>query len=407
MILLVRRLSLALTLLFLLATPAAAGARPAVILISIDGFRADYLQRHLTPTLSALAADGALAPEGMRPSFPANTFPNHYTLVTGLRPDHHGVTDNTLYDDARPGVKFSMGTHDQVIDAFWWNGGEPVWVTAERAGIRSGIMFWPGSEAAIHDVRPWSWAAYDEAVTAFERVDRLLAWLDLPAAERPGFMTLYFEAVDTQGHRSGPDGEGLGQALRDTDAAIARLITGLKARGLYDQVNLVIVADHGMAETGPDRIVYLDDITSLDGVTTVTMGAVAGLIPRTPQAEAALLAGHPHLRCWRKADLPTRFHYGTHRRIPPIVCLTETGWVLSTREWAARRPMTGPGGSHGYDPDDPRMRALFIAHGPAFRRGVTLPVFDNVSVYPLVMRLLGLKARPNDGRARDTAPALR
>lgn len=407
MITLARRLFLVFAAVLLFGGPALAAGRAPVILISIDGFRADYISRGLTPTLSALAADGAWARDGMRPSFPVNTFPNHYTLVTGLRPDHHGITDNTLFDAARPGVKFSMGARDQVQDRFWWDGAEPVWVTAEKAGLKSSVMFWPGSEAEIRGVRPSQWSVYDEELPPFDRVDRLLGWLDLSPAERPAFMTLYFEAIDTVGHRISPEGAGLNSALGDVDAALARLVAGLKARGVYDRVNLIVVADHGMAETSPDRVVFLDDLAPIADVTIVTLGTVSGLIPRTPAAETALVGKHLHVECRRKAQLPRRFHYGTHRRIPPVICLPETGWLLTTREWAARRPMTGPAGSHGYDPDAVQMRALFVAHGPDIRPGVVLPVFDNVSVYPLIMRLLGLPARPNDGRARDTARALR
>lgn len=402
-----RRLFLALIGLILMTGPALAAERAPLILVSIDGFRADYAGRGLTPTLSALAAEGAWAPEGMRPSFPSNTFPNHYTLVTGLRPDHHGITDNTLYDEARPGVRFSMGARDQVVDPFWWNGGEPVWVTAERAGLRTATMFWPGSEAPVRDVRPWSWSVYDEAVSAFDRVDRLLAWMDLPPTERPAFMTLYFEAVDTQGHRTGPDGAALNQALGDVDAALARLVAGLKARGLYDAVNIVVVADHGMAETSPDRVLFLDDVAPIESLRVITSGWTTSLFALTPAAEAAVLGKHPHLECWRKGEMPTRFHYGTHPRIPQIICLSETGWLVTTRARYAERPMTGVGGSHGADPDDVRMRALFVARGPAIRPGARLPVFDNVSVYPLLMTLLGLPPAPNDGDPKDTAAALR
>lgn len=403
----IRRLFLALTALLVFGGPALAADRAQVILISIDGFRADYATRGLSPTLSALAAEGAWAPEGMRPSFPSNTFPNHYTLVTGLRPDHHGITDNTLFDTARPGVKFSMGARDQVEDGFWWEGGEPIWVTAEKAGVKTATMFWPGSEAAIRGVRPSIWSPYDEEVSAFDRVDRLLAWLDLPAAEQPRFMTLYFEAVDTQGHRTGPDSPELNAAIGGVDAALARLTAGLKARGLYDKINIVVVADHGMAETSPERVVFLDDVTPIESVTVVTAGWTTSLIPLTPAAEAALVGKHPHFECWRKDELPARFHYGSNARIPPIICLSEIGWVVTTRGRYADRPMTRIGGSHGADPETPAMRALFVAHGPAFRPGVRLPVFDNVSVYPLLMRLLGLAPQPNDGDPAATAAALR
>jgi predicted AlkP superfamily pyrophosphatase or phosphodiesterase len=404
---LVRRLCLALSALFLIAAPVRAAERAPVILISIDGFRADYALRGLTPTLAALAAEGAWAREGMRPSFPVNTFPNHYTLVTGLRPDQHGITDNTLFDEARPGVKFNMYARDQVEDRFWWDGGEPVWVTAERAGVKTATMFWPGSEAPVRGVRPTTWFPYQESLPAFDRVDRLLGWLDLPKADQPRFLTLYFEAVDTIGHRMGPDSPELNAALVETDAALARLVAGLRARGLYDRVNLIVVADHGMAPVARERSVFLDDLVPGGGVRSITLGSVAGLIAETPAAEAAIVGKHDHVECWRKADLPARFRYGTHPRIPPIICLSETGWALTTRESFARSAGTKRAGAHGFDPEAVEMRALFIAHGPAFRPGVTLPVFDNVSVYPLLMRLLGLTPQPNDGALKDTGPALK
>lgn len=388
------------------AAPANARPRPPVILVSIDGFRVEYLQRGVTPTLTALAADGVRA-GAMRPSFPVNTFPNHYTLVTGLRPDHHGLTDNTLEDAARPGVTFKMSNRAEVRDRFWWDGAEPIWVTAERRGIRTATMYWPGSEAEVRGVRPSTWLVYDEDVAAFDRVDRLLGWLDQPPQARPAFMTLYFEAVDTVGHKSGPEGPAINRALADVDAAMARLVDGLRARGLEGKVNLVVVSDHGMAPTSPDRVALLDDLVAETDYRWVTLGAVAGLVPATADAERRLVGPHDHFTCWRKGEMPERMAYGTHPRIPPVICLAETGWVITTRARLAEHPMTTAGGSHGYDPLDPAMAALFIAHGPAFRRGVVLAPFDNVSVYPFLARLLGVKARPGDGRLEDTAAALR
>ena len=398
---------------FLVAILLAFAGRPAgaatpqtpLLLLSIDGFRPDYLERGVTPTLNAVAAEGVRA-VAMRPSFPVNTFPNHYTLVTGLRPDRHGITDNNLFDDARPGVKFSMGARDQVGDRFWWDEGLPIWVSAEQAGMRTAPMFWPGSEAAVRGVRPWRYMAYDARMTDPQRVDQILAWLDLPVAERPVFMTLYFETIDTTGHHEGPDSPALNAALGEVDAAVARLVEGLKARGLYDHINIVIVSDHGMAPTSPDRQIALDELFGADSFRWVTLGSMAGLVPTDAEAEKRIVGEHPNVTCWRKGELPARFAYGTNPRIPPVICLARTGWTLTTRQRLTERPPM-PGGAHSYDPDEPLMQANFIAHGPAFRRGVVLPRFDNVSVYPLLAKLLGLTPAPNDGRLSDTAAALR
>lgn len=385
----------ALTLALLLgacATPRGPLGRAPVILVSIDGFRPDYLERGATPVLKRLAEEGAAG--SLRPSFPSNTFPNHYTLVTGLRPDTHGVVDNTMTDPLIPEARFTLSDRSAQKDARWWSDAAPIWVSAERTGLRTATMFWPGSEAAIHGVRPSRWRPFDQSLPAAARVDQVLAWLDAPEPERPRFLTLYFDEVDTAGHRLGPDSP-LMKSLASTDAAIGRLIEGLAARGLT--ANLVIVSDHGMAPTSPERVVWLEDVAPLGAATALTSGAVAGLVPapgRTVEAERALLAPHPNMTCWRKTEIPPRLAYGRHRRVPPIVCLARTGWLILSRDGT---PSIGAG-AHGYDPDDPAMAALFIAHGPDIRPG-RLGKFDNTEVHGMLMGLLGLAA-PNTSLLR-------
>ncbi|MEZ5996220.1 MAG: ectonucleotide pyrophosphatase/phosphodiesterase [Hyphomonadaceae bacterium] len=387
------------------AAPApGAPAEDITILVSLDGFRPDYLDRGQTPALSALAADGVRA--AMRPSFPSVTFPNHYTLVTGLRPDHNGMINNRMEDPERPGVVFTLPDREVAADPIWWADGVPIWVSAERAGVRTGTMFWPGSDYELFDVRPSRWRAFDQSLSGFARVDGLLAWIDLPAAERPRFFTLYFDLVDTAGHRYGPNSSDVTAAAAEVDAAIARLMQGLAERGYADHANIVIVADHGMSEIADDRIIDLGVGPEIARV--IWDGPFAGIAPAAgheAEAEAALLGRRDHGECWRKGELPPRFHYGAHRRVPAIICLADRGW----RYRSAQLPQyPGPNrGAHGYDPADPEMAAAFIAYGPAFRRGVTLAAFDNVSVYPLLMRLIGVAPEANDGALADTAAALR
>ncbi len=381
--------------------PAAAAARAGrVILISIDGFRADYLARGVTPTLSRLAAGGASG--AMRPSFPSVTFPNHYTLVTGKHPDNHGIVGNSMVD-GRLG-RFSLGDPAAVTDRRWWDQAEPIWVTAEKAGLVTGTMFWPGSEAAIQGVRPTHWTKFDQALPGDARVDQVLEWLDKPEAERPDLATLYFDIVDTAGHTHGPDAPETAAAAASVDASIARLVAGLEARGMADDTVLVIVSDHGMAATSPERVMVLDDLVDPGALEIVYGGAVvfANIAPgREADASipAALVKRHPHGECWTRATIPARFVLGRNPRVTDLVCAADPGWLFATQA----RPVTRVGGAHGYDNAAPEMAALFIAHGPGVARGVTARDLDSVDVQPLLGRLLGLTVPPGDGRPEDTA----
>ncbi|TAJ70534.1 MAG: alkaline phosphatase family protein [Phenylobacterium sp.] len=383
-------------------TPMQAPGGPPVILVSIDGFRPDYLDRGVTPVLSGLAAAGVRA--AMRPSFPSKTFPNHYALVTGLRPDRNGIVENTFEDPRWPGETFRMSNRKAVQDRRWWDEGEPIWVTAERAGIVTAPAFWPGAEAPIQGVRPRHFLVFDMATPNEVRVDRLLALLDLPAPERPRFLTLYFDTVDTAGHDFGPDSPELNDAVGKVDAQIGRLVEGLEAR--RTPANLIVVADHGMAQLSPDRTLYMDDHLPGDAYRYLTRGAFMTIYPapgREHEVASALLKAHDHFRCWAKADIPAPYHYGKNPRAAPFFCQPDTGWTLTTRDYKPSEPELG---SHGFDPYSPEMAAVFVANGPAFRPGVTLPTFDNVSVYPLLARLLRVKPEPNDGKPDDLQTAL-
>ena len=385
-----------------IASAAPPTERPPVILISVDGLRPDYLTRGVTPNINALAAGGVRAAV-MRPSFPSLTFPNHYTLVTGKRPDHHGIVNNNIEDPAIPEMKFTLSNRAVVEDRRWWDAAEPVWVTAEKAGIRTATMFWPGSEAPIHGVRPTQWLAFDGKLPNPARVTQVLAWVDQP--EPPRFMTLYFDTVDHDGHEFGPDAPETTRAMAEVDARIGDLVAGLKARGVA--ANIVLVSDHGMTNVAPDRTIRLDLLLPAASYRIVSAGAVAGIEPVAGMdaiVAAALTKPHDHLQCWRKADIPARLHYGSNPRVPSFVCLAEAGWTTLA---GPPRPDSKLAGAHGYDPAVADMAATFVAAGPAIRAGTVVPDFDNVYVYPLVMRLLGLDPLASDGSEQLVRRALR
>lgn len=382
---------------------------PVTILLSIDGFHPSYLDRGITPALSDLAEGGVRA--AMRPSFPTKTFPNHWTLVTGLVPDHHGITANRMEDKGKLAEPFTMAT----VDPYWWNEAKPVWVEAEEAGIRSAAMFWPGSAVpwggtavrfgpVTDGILPSDWQQFSIQVSNTQRVNSALDWLRRPEEIRPKFVTLYFDTVDTAGHDDGPVGDEIDAALRDVDSHIATLVAGLETLG--QPANLVIVSDHGMAPTSSERVIALDELFDSSNYRLVEAGAYATFEPaegKENEFRDAILADHDNMTCWAKEDIPERYNYGTHERIPPYFCLPETGWTITRSAPSS----SWTGGNHGYDSFAPEMEAVFIANGPAFREGKSLPIFENTDIAPLLRRLVGLpQADRADGSIDALVPAL-
>ena len=382
------------------------GSAPyTLLLVSLDGVHPNDLARGDTPNLQRLAAAGVQA-EGMIPSYPTLTFPNHYTLVTGLRPNRHGIVHNSMLDPELG--RFSLRDRDAVGNGRWWSDGEPLWVTAENAGMPTATLFWPGSEAPVRGVQPTRWTQFDADLPKAERVDRVLSWLSEPADTRPRLATLYFEHPDSAAHAHGPGSPEMRAAVRAVDAQIGRLVEGIERGGLAGSVDLVIVSDHGMAAVPEGNVVAFEDMVDPELVEAVSFGQSVGFNPvsgREAEAERALLGDHGRYECWRKQELPERWQYGSHPRIPAIVCQMQEGFDALPARYIERRP-PGTRGSHGYDPALESMRAIFIARGPSFASGVRIPAFDNVDLYPLLARLVGVEPADHDGNPQTLLPAL-
>ena len=377
-------------------------APATVILVSVDGLPAATVGSGVMPTLDAIAASGTRA-EGLVPSYPTHTFPNHYTLVTGLRPDRHGIVHNSMRDAGLG--RFVSKNPASASDGRWW-GGEPIWATLQKQGGIAATMFWPGSEAEIGGQRPRYFQRFDGSLGVAARVDQVLAWLDLPPAQRPQLLTLYMERYDVAAHAGGMQSPQARAALQAIDAALARLRDGLHQRGLAASTNLIVLSDHGMADVRGADVHYLDDVVALEAVRIEYAGAMTGLTPVPGQettVEAALLGRHDRYQCWRKSELPAAWQYGRNPRIPAIVCQADVGWRLWTRGMPALAALKG---EHGYAPESPLMHGVFVASGPAFVAGGRIPAFDNVDVYPLLARLLQITPAANDGDIRPLLPAL-
>lgn len=373
--------------------------KPTVILISLDGFRPDYLEKFQPKTLNKLANDGVRA-KWMIPSFPSKTFPNHYTAATGLYPEHHGIIENNIYDF---GTTFGLNKREEVQNARWWLG-EPIWVTAVKQGQKAGAFFFPGTEAAIKGVRPTFWKEYDGKIPNRERVDQILGWLDLPLERRPTLYTLYFSDTDDAGHRYGPNSEQVKQAVEKVDADLSRLIGGLKRREIDKKVNLIIISDHGMAQVDLNNAVFLDDLFDLNQAERILWtGEIVQIFPKIGEQTKIIgsLQQIQNAKCWEKSNIPERFHYNEGNRIAPIICSAQEGWMLTShqrfKEYKEREDFSRPHGAHGYDNQLESMRALFIAHGNAFRKKKIIEPFENVDIYNIMCRILKLDPAPNDG----------
>ena len=387
-------------------SPEASGAPHALVLISIDGFRYDYLDRTDAemPALDALEASGVRA-ERLVAAFPTKTFPNHYSLVTGLYPEAHGIVGNTMMDpdmtdaSGEP-ARFSLSNREAVTDSRWWLG-EPIWVTAEKQGVRAATAFWPGSEAEIGGVRPSDWLVYDGDLSYTARVDTALAWLSRTGEDHPELVTLYFEGVDTQGHRNGPDAPETAEAIEEVDAALAQLVAGLRQRQLLASTDIVIVSDHGMAAVSPERRVILDDAIDLDAETDEVMyGEPVGIWPAAGADVDDMVAridALDHVQAYRREDTPERLHYRASGRIPPIVLIADEGWTVTSQSFVDQYPDRPTGGTHGFDNRFPSMHGVFVASGPSFREHATTGPLATVDVYDILARVLDVTPAPNSG----------
>jgi predicted AlkP superfamily pyrophosphatase or phosphodiesterase len=378
--------------------------KPTVILISLDGFRADYFEIHQPPTLNALARAGTRA-QWMKPVYPTKTFPNHYSIATGLYPDNHGMIENNMYDAGFDAV-FGLSKREEVENPRWW-GGEPIWNTAQKQGQIAAAFFWPGTEAKIGGMQPRYWKTFDNKIPNTERVNTLLGWFDLPTAERPTMFTLYFADVDTAGHNFGPESPETRSAVLKVDSEIKRLRDGLADRGILDKVNLIITSDHGMAPYKNRNAVVLDEIFDPNDAERIFwVGEFTQIFPKPGKEDAIYDAitekRPPNIFIYRRNEFPARYNFGKNKRIAPIVVIPAEGTIITNRSRMAGYieddRLDNTRGGHGYDNDLVSMRAIFVAQGPRFKRGYLAKPFEAVDVYELMCKILGLKPAPNDGK---------
>ena len=377
-----------------------------VVLIGLDGLRADAIDRFpdAAPNLRALAERGVRA-AGMVPAMPSVTYVNFYAIATGLYSEHTGVVSNSSY--SRGLGRVMLRTEHSLPE--WW-GGEPIWTTAEKQGVKAGTMFWLGSEAEIAGARPSYWLPYEHLKPFDERTAEALGWLALPESERPRLVTLYFHAVDTAAHIFGVGSKEERDAIAEVDAQVGALIEGVAALGLESATNFIVVSDHGMANVPAANVIDLDDYISFDDVFIPEFEGPEGA-GRSPlihifvengdadgvyAALAAASATAP-FKAYRRERLPQRWRMNNPDRTGDIVAVADEGWLLFGKSLTARYPASPLGGAHGYDRHLPSMLATFIADGPNFADGVVAEPFDNVEIYGMIAQILGIVPATTDG----------
>jgi alkaline phosphatase D len=375
-----------------------------VILISLDGFRYDYPRKYGAPNLLRLGIKGASAPEGMFPSYPSLTFPNHLSIVTGLYPEHHGIVANSFWDPARD--ETYVFTQSKSNSDGSWYGGTPLWVLAEEQGMRSACLFWPGSEAEIQGKRPSYYLHYDDKLDDEKRVDQVVAWLKLPPTLRPHFITLYYANVDHAGHNYGPDSDEVRAAVHHLDTMVGDLQT--KVAALHLPIDVIVLADHGMV-TLQSNPVTLSDFADLS-----EFREEGSLLYAKPDVdvqevyEEFLAHPDPRFKIYRRADVPASLHFDANEREGDPVIVATGPFTIHAHPSSSDEHSNKPRGGHGFNPRTmPEMKAIFFAAGPDIRPNVQLKPFENVNIYPFIAEILNLKAPEVDGSLDVLRPALK
>ena len=370
--------------------------RHPVLLVSIDGMMNEYLERNDTPNFDQFLSDGVSA-EYLIPIFPTKTFPNHWSIVTGLYTENHGIIANSFFDydlDAR----FSYGPPDDYENGEDWWGGEPIWATAEKQNKTTVTFFWPGSESSINGVRPTVWKDYDGSVPDSARIDSIAAWFDPAGDIKADFGTLYFSFVDSRGHAFGPNSAEVDEAVVEMDNLLGYLFAKLDEIWLSDSISIILTSDHGMAELSHDKIIFLDDIININHVDVIDWSPVAMLKPNTGRAEDvynALKQSEQNYTVYWRDELPERFRFRNHYRIPEIIMIADVSYTITNRAFYEQRGIVA--GAHGFDNYAPEMRTFFAAKGPEFKQGEIAPPFESVHIYELLNYLIGTEPAPNDG----------
>ncbi|MGE0089779.1 MAG: ectonucleotide pyrophosphatase/phosphodiesterase [Bacteroidales bacterium] len=374
-----------------------------VIVLSMDAFRWDYPKMTSTPVLDSIAKVGVKA-ESLKPAFPTLTFPNHYSLATGLYPDHHGIVMNNFYDDSLNAV-YRIGDRSVVEDGRFY-GGEPIWITAQKQGLKTASFYWVGSEAAIKGLHPTYWKKYDQSISYESRIDTIISWLQKPIADRPRLIMCYFDQPDGIGHKFGPGSPEVNNMVTYLDSLVGVFTKKLNALPIAEKINFIILSDHGMSTTSSERVIDLSIIINRDWVARSHGGSPVFVVKAKQSCSDSILTALSsvnNLKAWKTSEMPQQYNFGKNLRTMDILILANNGWSIS---WG-RKKSDYTGGAHGFDNNEKDMHAIFYATGPDFKKGYVHPGFEGVDIYSLLAYLLNIKPEKTDGNLLNTIEMLK
>lgn len=378
-------------------------AKPYIILISFDGFRWDYLDRGLTPNLQKLIDDGVRA-ISLKPTYPSKTFPNHYSIVTGMYNENHGIISNS-FTNLKTGERFRIGDTSAVRNPEWYKG-KAIWETAKRQGVITASYFWPGSELNAEKRRPNYFMKYEHEKPYKERVDGVIDWLNLPNENRPKFITLYFHDTDSYGHDFGTTSKEIDESISRLDSVTGYLLSKLECLSIADSINLIIVSDHGMTDVSSERTIVLDSLVG--GYDYYLQGDRAfGMIEPKDSNDIEEIynkfkSGESNYKVYRKYEFPIYYHYNKNELITSIIIVADLGWSLIKKGNSNNNGYSISGGNHGYDNNFMDMHGIFIANGPEFKKNMKTGTLQNIDINPLLCKILNIEHEPDiDGKLEN------
>jgi len=370
--------------------------QPYVVMLSVDGFRWDYAEKANTPNLDYIKTNGVMA-KSLKPAFPTKTFPNHYSMATGLYPDHHGIVLNSFYDEEM-NAYYRISDRDAVENPAFYSG-EPIWTTAEKQGVKAASFYWVGSEAPTDGIYPSIWKRYDHDFPFGQRIDSVISWLKLPESKRPHLITWYMHEPDNYGHVYGPDSPEIVEMVEYLDSLIGIFISYINELPYSNEINIIVTSDHGMGNISKDRVVIFDDYIDRDWFEQIqgwnpnyVLKVKEGYLDSAYYA----LSSAAHIKCWKSSEVPERLHYGSNPRTNDLVVLADSSWTV---EWSVRQD--DDLGAHGYDNDNTDMHGIFYAMGPAFKESYLHPTFENINLYPLITHILNIQPKATDGSVEN------